>query len=57
MEFHCIITDNYSTTRIMPIFIAGNNFLGVIGTSLAMLGYSKLLSQTSKVVTYYSSVV
>ena len=38
----------------MPIFFAGNNFLGVMGTSLAMLGYLRLLSQTNKVVTYYS---
>ena len=35
---------------------ANSNFLGVMGASLAILGYLKLPSQTGKVVVFYSSV-
>ena len=41
----------------MLVFLAGNNFLRVIlGTSLVILRYLKLLSQTSKVVTYITAL-
>ena len=48
---------HYGTiTRIMLIFHCRSNFLGVMGVSLANLGYLKLPSQTSKIAIFYSSV-
>ena len=46
----------YSKNNTNINLIAGSSFLGVMGSSLAILGYLKLPSQTSKGVIFYSSV-